>query len=313
MLFPVSAFAVSAELNSAENAVEVGDELVVEVDFREKGIGAVFASFTYNPRILEFTEGEGAAAADGRGTIVLYSASSEETHLHTELHFMAMDMGDAEINLTVKEAISFDEQPLETADAEISVRVLRSADAYVIVESAGERMQALCKLPYLPEGYTKEMVEIAGKKIEAAVSGQNVFVYLVVPSREEGGFYLRENGEYRKALEMNGEYILLPGTEEGIPEGFVRETFRIGEVDYKGYSDGTRYLVKALQKGSEAALYFYDPSDGSLQKYHEDVLTEQIYTEAEVEYNYKRPLILGGIFVLLLIGIVITAIVKRER
>lgn len=310
-MLPVSVFAVSAELSPEREKTETGDVIPVEVDFREVNIGAVYATFSYDAELLEFLEGDGAAAAEGNGSIVLYASSASANRLQTVLKFRAKSMGEAEIRVNVQEALSFEEQPLEITSAVTKLRILRPTDSYVLVDVAGERMQALCTPPYFPEGFGETQIEIAGKSLKAATDGENIFVYLVMPDQETGGYYLRKDGEYFPAVSLQTEKILLTMPEKGIPEGFTPERFSVEGVSYDGYFNGSEYLVCAAYDGKET-LYLYDPEEHTFQRYHTDVLQLTEYREIEEDFGITRPVILASVLFLLLIGILIARVRNRK-
>jgi len=312
-LLPSSAFALSLDLVPDAIKVETEDILQVEVDFRESGIGAVYASFSYDSALLEYIEGDGAAASDGQGSIVLYASSASANRLQTVLKFRAKAMGTAEIRVEVKEALSFEETPLDTPSATVEISTVRPADAYVIVEAEGARKQALCTPPFLPAGYEEVTVEIAGKDVTAARSGEATYVYLTEPDSETGSYYLRQNGEYLPAVSLQAERILLPIPAKELPEGFAPAELTINGTTYAGASDGTHDLIYAVDRSGAPALYLYDESDGSMQRYHEDVLTVTEYVEIPAERNITRPPILGAVFVLMLLAILVAAILKRNH
>ena len=312
LTIPSSAFALSAELVPDSLRVETDDMVQVEVDFRENGIGAIYAAFTYDPQLLEYIEGEGSAAANGQGSIVLYASSSSANRLQTVLKFRAKAMGTAQVSVEVKEALSFDEQPLNKPTASVEISTVRPADAYVIVEAGGARKDALCKPPYLPQGYSETIIDIAGKEVSAATDGTDVYVYLTEPDSESGGYYLRENGEYLPAVCIAAEKLLLPLPQE-LPAGFSPASLTVNGSTYEGCSDGTQALVYALSEEGTPAFYLYDSTDNTLQRYHTDVLTVTEYVDLPADPDYTRLAVLGIIFLLLLLGILIAVIVKRSH
>lgn len=302
LLLPTTAFALTAELSAAQTTVECGDSISVNVVYREDSVGAVRAAFSYDDTILEYVGGAGSVAANGSGTVVLLTESASAVSLQTTLEFRALCAGTAEIKLTTKEALSFEEQPLALPEASLAVKVRKAADSYVIV-TAGERtMHALCTPPYIPMGYTAKEVTVAGKTLTAACAGDAEYLYLTDPEETTGGYYLRKDGQYLPAAELVQRTVFLPFSE--IPDG--RSVVRNGDIEM--ITDGTEYCVNTLLADGTEQICAIDPETMLLQADAVPVLTQ---TEPHTPSILPRTL--AGLFGALLLAIVIAAICKRKK
>lgn len=313
VLVPTGAFALTAEISSEQLSVECGDSVFVDVVYRGESVGAVRAAFTYDASMMEYIGGEGSTAAGGQGTVVLLTSSAEAKSLKTTLEFRAIHAGTAELTLTTKEALSFDEKALELPEAQMTVKVRKDADSYVVVTAGEETMHALCRPPYIPAGYAEKEIEIAEKKVTAACIGDLEYIYLTMPEETEGGYYLRREGEYLPTIELTQESILLPFPEDEVPEGWKKESLKNGKESIEVCTDGEAYLICTMGKDGKSRITAIDPETMILESREQMTLTQTQYLEKQAEYNYTMIYVLSGVLCALLIAIIVTAICKRKR
>lgn len=313
VLIPMNTFALTAEISSEQMSVECGDTVLVDVVYRDESVGAVRAAFTYDASILEYIGGERSTAAGGQGTVVLLTSSAEARSLKTTIEFRAVHAGTAELTISTKEALSFDEKPLELPEAKMTMKVRKDADSYVVVTVDGEAMHALCAPPYIPAGYGEKEIEIAEKKVTAACSGDREYIYLTLPEETEGKYYLRREGEYLPTVELMQESILLPFPEEEIPEGWKKDTLRSGKESIEVCTDGEMYLICTMGKEGKSRITAIDPETKILENREQLTLEQTKYLEKQAEYDYTLLYILSGVLIALLLAIIIAAICKRKR
>jgi len=313
VLLPVNGFALTAEISSEQTNVACGDTVMLDIIYRDASVGAVRAAFTYDSTLLEYVGGEGSTAAGGQGTVVLLTSSAASTSLKTTMEFRAIHAGTAKFTLTTKEALSFDEKPLELPEAELTMKIQKAADSYVVVTANEATMHALCEPPYIPEGYGEKKIDIAGKSVTAACAGGSEYIYLTLPDETEGEYYLRREGVYYPVIEFAQESIILPFPQEEIPEGYRAETLRCRGMDISTCTDGAEYLVKITDRSGKARVCGIDPESGELMSSKKITLTDTQYVEIEAEYDYTLLYVLSGVLIVLLLAIIIAAVCKQKR
>lgn len=307
MLLPTCGLALTAELSAERTSVECGDTVTVDITYRDAAVGAVRAAFSYDSTILEYVGGEGSTAANGTGTVVLLTESASATMLHTTLTFRAVCAGRTELDLVTKEALSFDEQPLELPAQQLLLTVQKAADSYVVVTAGGVTMHALCTPPYLPAGCTEKQITVAGKTLTAAYAGDAEYVYLTKPEETTGGFYLRKEGEYFPAIELNQKAVVIPFSN--IPDGWEKTTLQ----NLEAITDGTEYRVNTLLEDGTERVCTIDPDTLVLQSTQEQTITLSQTVVQRESYDFTLLYILGGVLAALTLAIVVAAVLKKRN
>lgn len=118
-----------------------GDALTVTVTFTAASVGAVDATLSYDPAVLQFDSGDDASGGGGVVRIAGY-ATSEVKQLRFKLQFTALAAGSCRITVQSSSVYSWDEEPLggPTAGATVTVQdksLSANADLKEIALSAG--------------------------------------------------------------------------------------------------------------------------------------------------------------------------------
>ena len=169
----------------------------------------------------------------------------------------------------------------------------------------------------LPAGYVWSTVTINGIAVSAAVgqTDRTTLVYLVNPADQTGAFYVytATDGQFVRFRPMTvagGLYVLFDAPSGmQAPVGTAEADVTVGEVTVRGwtYEDSAQAgfaVLYATAPDGRTGLYVYDSTDGSMQRYREVTVKEEVPIHAEpipeypnrfVEFlrEYRDELLLG--------------------
>lgn len=140
---PLTASAdAAASVAFSSSTLEIGDTLTVTLNFTGSSVGAVDATLSYDPAVLEFVSGSDASGGGGLVQMTGW-ASSEVKSLRFTLTFKALKAGSSTVRIDRSTVYAWDESLLgnPTSGATVTVRdvaLSQNADLKSITLSAGE-------------------------------------------------------------------------------------------------------------------------------------------------------------------------------
>lgn len=299
LAFPAVAFATDISVKADATTVKAGDTVTVTVVVSGEHIGVASGAFTYDPALLTYVSSNG-GASDGLINLVAAEKGGASS-LTAVIKFAAIGAGEAVVNVSMDSVLGYDEQPLETAQAGVSITIA-AADAPahgtepsappVNLAQTGVAAQnvagttapmyiwrSLSSLT-LPSGYVDKQVSYGGEFVGGAAipdSEDLTLLYLSDENGENAGYYIY-NAEkntlfpYYTLLSVSANYTIMQ-PEEGVavPEGFEETTLVWKEKQMPAWavpgSDGTVYLVYVRNAAGGMGFYLFNTEDESLQRY----------------------------------------------
>lgn len=172
-----------------------------------------------------------------------------------------------------------------------------------------------------PENFEKTTVKIGDEDVLAYKNDK--VGYTLVALKDENGdikYYIYDDGEYSEfnILTARGfSVIVLDYPKSKVIEGYIINEFEVDNNKYKGYQSkkgSNFYLIygKNLEDGKEY-LYQYDASEGTLQKYNEDII-DLVDKYKEEKDKYKLYLIIvASVFGVAVVATITTLIIKNKK
>lgn len=181
----------------------------------------------------------------------------------------------------------------------------------------------------LPKGFVWSPITINTVTVSAAVNEKSgmTLLYLLGDTKENSAFYVYADGEFSpfRTLSTEGALYVLdtPLSGYNIPRGTVSGSVTIGEqtIDAYLFEDEALAdvaLIFAIGPDGYTGLYVYDKLDGSMQRYREFAVTEEVETEPQEEpmhpilqflADHRTPLLIGaacvGALALLILAVVL--------
>lgn len=295
-LVPAAAFAAVEAVASADKTdVQAGDVVEVTITVTGKELTAVEGTYTYDPAVLTYTEGEG-GASDGFINMVSAKKNGADS-LTARIKFTAASEGTADVSFDISRALNYDGENTGTTKSSVTVTVQPAPAAsepteepinYATEGVAAENITAE-QLMYIwrtlenvtiPSKYSETTIEYHGETVAAAVvadSDAPILLYLSDESGEIGGYYIYDPEEdtlypYQTVNSVSKSYILLqPDGSVELPAGFSETTIVIDDKSVTAWvsqdAQGDVYLLYARNPDGEVGYYLYNPQDESLQRY----------------------------------------------
>lgn len=203
------------------------------------------------------------------------------------------------INATVKEL-----DPIEITIDDKKYTIIRKED---VLES--------------PEGFEKTTIKIGDDDVLAYKN--DTLGYTLVGLKDEAGnskYYIYDDGKYLEfnILTARGlSVIVLDYPKDKVFDNYILGEFEVNDIKYKGYKSTKNskfYLIyaKSMEDGKEY-LYQYDTSEGTLQKYNEDIL-DLVDKYKEEKDKYKLYLIIvASVFGVAVVATITTLIIKTKK
>jgi hypothetical protein len=285
--------AYAAGVSVSSPSCTVGDTVSVSVSFSQTNIGAVRASFSYDPTVLKYTGGSNTNGGGGSGIIVLYAGGPGTSSLGTSIKFSALKVGTANVSVSTTEFYDIDTNPVGNVSSggRVTVReaVVQTAKPTATGPSASPLgtgrfpvtvngaalylMQSLGNVP-VPAGFTVTQIQYKTGNIQAAVraDGKITLVYLADNSGQNGGFYVMDTQAvsfYPYITLTAGSYTLLPPPPV-IPASLQQVALTVSGQSITAWQQNATpgyYLVYAMSSKGEAGFYSYDAQEGTLQRY----------------------------------------------
>ena len=308
---PAVAFATDMAVTADTTSVKVGDKVTVTVVVSAEHVAVANGVFTYDPALLSFVSGSG-GAADGHINMVSAQSGGSDS-LTAVISFTAVKNGEAEIAVSMNSILGYDGQPLETAQAGVSVSIA-PADAAgqpgdveatppVSLSETGVPAEnvlgttvpmyvwrSLSSLT-LPSGFADRQVQYGGEYVNGAAVADSediILLYLSDEAGDNGGYYIYSAEKntlypYVTLTSVLAEFTLL-WPEESIqpPVGFEQATIVWKEREMPAWqAPGTEdtYLVYARNAAGETGFYLYNIEDKSVQRYMAQPAPSQDGTE----------------------------------
>ncbi len=317
---PAVAFATDVAVTADSTSVKVGDKVTVTVVVSAKHIAVADGMFTYDPALLSFVSGSG-GAADGRINMISAQSGGSDS-LTAVISFAAIGDGEAEISVSMNSMLDYDGQPLENAQAGVSVSIA-PADAVNDPGDAGTKppvslsqtgvpaenvlgaaapmyvWRSLSSLT-LPSGFADKQVQYGGEYVNAAAVPDSDDIILLYLSDETGGNagYYIYNAEkntlypYVTITSALAEFTLLwPDETIQPPEGYHEAVISWKEREMPAWqAPGAQdvYLVYARNGAGKTGFYLYNMDDKSVQSYMaQPVSSPEIAKEPEAAVTNK--------------------------
>ena len=324
-LVPALAFAaVEASVAADKISVVAGDVVEVTVTVTGKELAAVEGTYTYDPAVLIYTEGEGGVSD---GFISMVSAQKDGSDsLTARIKFTAVSAGNAEVSFDITKALDYDGDEAGTAKGSVAITVQAAppsteptpapinyaAEGVAAVNLTSEQPMYIWRNlenVTIPSKYSETTLEYHGETVAAAIvedSDAPTLLYLSNAAGDVGGYYVY-NAEkdilypYQTVNSVSKSYIILqPDGSIAVPDGFSETTIIIDEKSVPAWvsqdAQGDVYLLYARNPDGEAGYYLYNPQDESLQRYAvmparptQPVLPEVEETEPVEEQPDEEP------------------------
>lgn len=294
LLPPSVAFAsVSLHVEADSNRVQAGDVVVVTISVSGKGLAIVEGSFTYDPAVLSYSEGEGGASDGFINMVSLHKGGTDI--LKATIQFLAVGEGNADIQVSIEKALGYDGGQQEGAKSSASIAVSAPQPTpaptpldYAVkgvmaqnVKNASENMYIWRTLENVtvPSRYSETTLTYHGETVAAAIaedSNAPKLLYLSNAAGNAGGYYIFNAEEdtlfpYQTISSVSKTYILLePPGDVPLPEGFFETTLTIGERKYAAWQSQDAqpvYLLYARNPSGETGYFVYHEEDESMQRY----------------------------------------------
>lgn len=295
-LVPAAAFAaVEATASADKTDVQAGDVVEVTITVTGKELAAVEGTYTYDPAVLTYTEGEG-GASDGFINMVSAKKNGADS-LTARIKFTAASEGTAEVSFDISRSLNYDGEDAGTTKGSVTVTVTPVPAAsepaeepinYATEGVAAENITAeqpmyiwrTLENVTVPSKYSETTIEYHGETVAAAIvadSDAPILLYLSDESGEVGGYYIYDPDKdtlypYQTVNSVSKSYILLqPDGSVELPAGFTETTIVIDEKNVIAWvsqdAQGDVYLLYARNPAGEVGYYLYNPQDESLQRY----------------------------------------------
>lgn len=172
-----------------------------------------------------------------------------------------------------------------------------------------------------PEGFEKTTIKIGDDDVLAYKN--DTLGYTLVGLKDEAGnskYYIYDDGKYLEfnILTARGlSVIVLDYPKDKVFDNYILGEFEVNDIKYKGYKSTKNskfYLIyaKSMEDGKEY-LYQYDTSEGTLQKYNEDIL-DLVDKYKEEKDKYKLYLIIvASVFGVAVVATITTLIIKTKK
>ncbi|MBT3319355.1 MAG: hypothetical protein HN389_06240 [Clostridia bacterium] len=296
---PTLAFAADINVAADTTSVQVGDNVTVTVTVQADHIAVADGVFTYDPSLLSYISSTG-GASDGYINLVSLQEGGSSS-LTTVIKFAAIGDGEAIIDVSIENTLSYDGESLGSAQAGVSITVASSGDssetdgdtsAVLDLSQTGILAQnvlgtdaqmyiwpSLRNLS-LPSGFTDRQVTYNDEYVGGAAIPDIediLLLYLSETAGENAGYYIYDQINdvffpYLTVTSISAKFTLLwPNESIEVPEGFEQTTLTIGERQmpawtYPGPSESV-YLVYVRSASGEVGFYLYNTEDRSLQRY----------------------------------------------
>ncbi len=324
LAFPAVAFATDINVTADSTSVKVGDTVTLTVTVSAQHISVADGVFTYDPALLSYI-GSNGGASDGYINMVSAQKGGASS-LTTVIKFAAIGEGEAEIYVSIDSVLDYDEQPLEKAEAGVSITVASSGTAETgetgetptsppidlsLTGVAAENVLGTSAQMYiwrslnnltLPSGFVDRQVTYGEEYVGGAAIPDNedlILLYLSEASGENAGYYIYDEEKnilfpYLTVLSVSANYTLIwPDDSIEIPEGYEETTFEWKESEVPAWaaqgSDGCVYLVYARNSSGETGLYLYNTEDKSVQSYIASPETESESAATPTAESSEEP------------------------
>ncbi|MBQ4062209.1 MAG: hypothetical protein IJD14_05075 [Christensenellaceae bacterium] len=205
----------------------------------------------------------------------------------------------------------------------------------IAVHVDGKKLNMALTLDNIPSGFVSKHVDFNHNKIETAYSKELdlTLAYLYDNNKKDGSYYSWdiEKGTFKRMMHVSGDYLLLD-LPDSLPDELKQ--YKKSEILFPESSTDALYAEHGLMiiyacHNEECSYYYYDPSDGSIQRYHgdltavnfegnsSDVQTHTISLDIQNDSKYDLLTILSYILCalagILLIIFVIIVITKKSN
>lgn len=298
LAFPAAAFATNISVTADSTSVKTGDTVTVTVTVSGEHIAAADGVFTYDPALLSYIGSDG-GASDGVINMVSLQKGGTSS-LTAVIRFAATGAGDAEVRVTIQHALNYNEQPLGTAEAGVSVAIASAGTEPTPGESAPQIDLSLTGVPAenvtgaaepmyiwrtltsltLPSGFADRQVTYHGEYVGGAAIPDTedlLLLYLSGKTGDNAGFYIYDVQKdaffpYLTIQSVSKNFTLIwPDDTVQVPEGYEEATLLWKEKEVPAWiakgSDGSVYLVYARNSAGERGLFLYNVEDESVQRY----------------------------------------------
>jgi len=294
LMLPATAFATTVEAAADKTNVQAGDTVEVVITVQGEDMSIAEGSFTYDPAVLTFTEGEG-GASDGFLNLVSVEKGGTDT-LKARIVFTAAGEGTANVEVKIEKVLDYDGKEQEGAQASVSIGVSAPAPTptpepldYAKEGVPAQNVQGASEAMYIwknlenvtiPSRYSETTLEYHEETVAAVQvpdSDAPTLLYLSNRTGDQGGYYIYDAARdllypYMTLSSVSKSYIILePDGSVALPEGFEETTLTIDEREYKAWkaqdAQGDIYLLYARNPDGEVGYYVYNPLDESLQRY----------------------------------------------
>jgi hypothetical protein len=336
-IFPGIAKAETADLQiiMKPEVIKQGETFEIQVTFSSKseGISSLDASLSYDADLMEYTSGGSNTVQlnNGKGLIIDNGSSSTKSMSYS-FQFLAKKEGKAKFSVEQSELFGHDTgKPLGNPKSSISLTIHSSPvqeeqdetndpneglpnteEDPIEVEQDGQLIYILRDYPEseLPKDFEPYSHTFKGEEILGAKNPNTEMILLYGTDQSfNHSFYIYEQNENLfpyVTLNISGtqEYTFLPMDIN--PEGYQPEEIVINgntvivskPEDFKGI-----YLVKALNSDNETGYYFYDESQGTIQRV--EIHNNVVETQDEQSSFHWSIILLAGIALILLVLVII--------
>jgi len=162
----------------------------------------------------------------------------------------------------------------------ITFNVKEKPTVFTTINGTNEKLGILKDVSKVevPKNFKSTTVKLENQEITGWMNEKGTLTLVYLENEKgERGFYLYENnkiiGQYKTIEVLGKTYVILPRTNVDVKDYGVKESLiKIGETELEGWvfenKDYTQYsLVYLMNENGEKALYSYEHTDGTLQKY----------------------------------------------
>ena len=231
LMLPATAFATTVEAVADKTSVQAGDTVEVVITVQGEDMSIAEGSFTYDPAVLTFTEGEG-GASDGFLNLVSVEQGGTDT-LKARIVFTAAGEGTANVEAKIEKVLDYDGKEQEGAQASVSIGVSAPAPTptpepldYAKEGVPAQNVQGASETMYIwknlenvtiPSNYSETTLEYHEETVAAVQvpdSDAPTLLYLSNQTGDQGGYYIYNAAQdllypYMTISSVSKSYIIL--------------------------------------------------------------------------------------------------------
>lgn len=197
----------------------------------------------------------------------------------------------------------------------VTINVEDSNPIYVMVDNYEYSILKTSRNLEIPSLYTESTINIDGNEVPCFKNeASNITLVALKNSMGEVGFFIYDNGEYTKYIELTGDNLIIyPSNEEINIKNFIAKDIKINDIDVKGYYykdlDNGYYLIRGVNlSDGTRGYYLYNEVEKTFQTFDIDLINKM--NDDNSFYMYA---LIGSATLIFLCLIIIIAQLNNKR